>query len=554
MTGKYYDADAEAHYFQVGDKVVIMNGVDNLSYLTISTAVVTPYVALSTPSAPTLVIDNVGGSGFNITYRITANSTVGETAASNALTVDVDTDRDLWTGTDSIQIAWSAVTDAQSYNVYMGTVSGFEYLIASGVSSLGFTDDGTYIQDNTRLYPTTDSTQGPKTSRGAVINSRAFMVGDADNPYYVWFGGDFGHELDFSPANGGGNQPIGNGTKDLPIAVKVFRDAKGNAQITVLCQGTNGNGKRFIMTPDSITLGTTVLTFYSVTEENGQDGTDSPNAIIPYKDALWYPSRDGFKTTGTKPQLQNVLTTDRVSNTIQPDMALLTSSAMAKAVGLGFEGRLYWSLPVSSTTNSQIWVLDLDRKGAWMKPWSIGADWMWLYNDNDGNTHHLILQDNVVYDLSRSALTTDDGVAFLTDGQSGEVYFSKDKRMWAQLLAVVFVLLSPQGDLNFQITGKTEDNPVQALGESTTFSATVSSEVAGWGEVDRNMVGWGRLAWSEVKIVPTSTATSTQEVLIEIDEEVSWFSYSWNSTRPGVDYGISDIVAIYAETGIKDLA
>jgi len=73
---------------------------------------------------------------------------------------------------------------------------------------------------------------------------------------------------------------------------------------------------------------------------------------------------------------------------------------MDGAVGLGFEGRLYWALPVNSSSNSEIWVLDLDRKGAWMKPWSIAADWMWLYNDNDGNTHHMVLSDNVMYDLS----------------------------------------------------------------------------------------------------------------------------------------------------------
>ena len=41
-------------------------------------------------------------------------------------------------------------------------------------------------------------------------------------------------------------------------------------------------------------------------------GTDSPDALIVYNNSLFYPSRDGFKTTGTKPQLQNVLSTDRV--------------------------------------------------------------------------------------------------------------------------------------------------------------------------------------------------------------------------------------------------
>lgn len=557
-TGKYFDDAAEARFFQIGSKIVIMNGVDTLAYLDIATATVTPYVALSTPSAPTLTTDNVGGSGFTVTYRITANSTVGETAASAALAVEVDTDRDLWNppsngGTDNVIIAWSAVASAQSYNVYMGTVSGFEYLIASGINALTFTDDGTFAQSTTRLYPTVDSTAGPIVSRGANIGGRAFLIGDANNPYKVWNGGDPGYELDFSPANGGGYSLVNSGGKEIPIVVKSFRDAKGSPQITVLCQGTNGNGKRFTLTPDSISLGSSTLTFYAVTEENGQDGTDSPDAVISYNDSLYYPSRDGFKTTGTKPQLQNVLSTNRISNTIQPDLKNIDNTAMNGAVGLGFEGRLYWALPVSSNSNSEIWVLDLERKGAWMKPWSISCDWMLLYNDNSGNTQHLIMENNRIYSLSYSAFTSDNGITFNTSGQSGQNYFSEDRRMWAQLLAVVIMLADVQGEINWQITGKTDDGELRAIGEPTTFNANADVTPVGWSEVNRYITGWGRNRWSGVNLVPTSSNTGTREIIIDIDEEVQWASYAWGTSKPNCDYTLIDVIYIYTETGIKDL-
>lgn len=538
-----------------------MNGSDNLSYLDIASATVIPFTTLTTPTAPTLNADNVGGSGFTITYRLSENSTVGETAASSALAVDVDTDRDFWNppsagGTDSVVINIpAAAVGVQSRNIYMGTVSGSEYLIASGIPSTSttFTDDGTFVQDTTRLYPTTNSTAGPRVAGGTVVNGRAFLVRDPDNPYYVWNGGDPGFELDFSPANGGGWSLVGNGSKDLPLVVKPFRDGKGTPQITVLCQGTNGTGKRFIMTPDQITFSNTVISFFDITEDNGQDGTVSKDGVIGYGDSLYYPSRDGFKTTGTKPQLQNVLSTNRISNTIQDQLETLNNNAMDGCIGLGFEGRLYWALPVNSDSNSEIWVLDLERKGAWMKPWSINADWMTLYNDNSGNTHHLVLSDNVIFALSYSALTTDDGEAFMTSGQSGQIYFSEDKRMWAQLLQVIIVVLRPQGEINFQITGKTEDNPLQALGEPTTFTAGATTQPAGWSEVNRYITGWGRNAWSKVNLVPSSNTDATQEVPIEIDEEVQWASYAWSSAKVGVDYSISDIIYEYIETGIKDL-
>lgn len=536
-----------------------MNGVDTLSYLNIATSTVIPFTAVSTPGAPTLNAHNTLTTGaFPLTYRVTANSTVGETAASNALSTSANKDRDNWSGAENVVINFpSAPSGATSWNVYVGVVANSEYLVASNISisATTFTDTGGTAMpaDFTRKFPTTDSTAGPKVSRGSVISGRAFMTGDKDNPYFVWFGGDPTFELDFSPAHGGGNVPVGNGTKDLPNSVKSFRDGRGVAQVVVLTTSTNGAGKRFILSYDPVTFNGSTLASFSVTEDNGKDGTESPDGVIFYKDSLWYPSRDGFKTTGTKPQLQNVLTTDRVSNTIQPDMKLLNSAAMPNAVGLGFEGRLYWALPVSADTNNEIWVLDLDRKGAWMKPWSISAQWMTLYNDNTGNTHFLLLSNNVLYDMSYSALTTDDGVAFQTNAQSGQIYFSEDKRMWVKLLQVVIVILRPQGEINFQITGKTEDAALQALGEPTTFIPEAFTTVAGWGEVNPEIVGWGRNAWSKVNLVPTSINDATQEVLIEIDEEIQWAAYGWSTVKVGTDYNISDIIYEFIEIGIKDL-
>jgi len=151
-------------------------------------------------------------------------------------------------------------------------------------------------------------------------------------------------------------------------------------------------------------------------------------------------------------------------------------------------------------------------------------------------------------------LTSDDGDAFMTSGQSGQIYFSDDKRMWVNLLQVIIVLLRPQGEINFQITGKTEEEAVQALGDPTTFTANQQSTVAGWGEVNRYIVGWGRNRWSRVNLVPTNTNDATQEVPIEIEEEVQWASYGWSTTKVGVDYNISDIIYEFVEVGIKDLS
>jgi hypothetical protein len=534
-----------------------MNGADTLSYLATSGTTITSFNEIPTPAAPTQNANNVGVGAFPITYRVTINSAVGESAASAAMSVTtgVDTDRDNWSGTDNVVINLPSIGAGLSYNVYCGVVAGFEYLIASNISASAttFTDTGgtSMVQDFTRLFPTDNTTAGPRVSRGTNIGGRAFLVGDADNPYNVWWGGDTDYRLDFSPAHGGGVEPVNQGGKELPVAVRLHRDGKGTATIKVYCSGTKG--KRFSMTPDQLTFGTTILAFYAVTEDEGESGTNSPDGILYYNNSNWYPSSTGFETEGTLPQLQNVLAGRKVSNSIQPDIASLNQEAMDGVCGMIMDGRLLWALPVNSDSNNEVWTLDIDRKGAWMNPWSFAADWMLQTTDNTGNTHHLVLSNNKLYDLSYSTLTTDDGEPFLTNGQSGQVYFSEDKRMWVQLLMVIIVLSRPQGQINFQITGKTEDSSLQALGDSTLFNATVDVEVGGWGEPDPHIIGWGQFGWSEVGDVPTTTNDATQEVQIEVDEEVQWAAYSWNTTLGGVDYAIGDIIYEYIEVGIKDL-
>lgn len=552
INGKTYDNDAPAHFVQVDEKVMVMNGVDNLSYIDLPTLAVIPYVALATPSAPSIAQTGMAGTTYTYYYKVTANSTVGETAASVADSEDVSMLRDVWDATTNyLTITWSAVVGAQSYNVYVGDVAGQETLVASGINGLSFKDDGSNARDITRVAPVGDSTAGPKVTRGTVINSQAFFTGDTDFPQYVRYGGNTADSiLDLSPYNGGGYSEIGKGTKDFPVRVMAFRDGRGNSTITVLCRGTNGTGKRYVMSPDSITVATTIISFFSVTEDNGQDGTSSPDGVILYRDSLWYPSKDGFKTTGTKPQLQNILSTNSVSQTIAGDIANLNSDTMDKCVGLAVKDRLYWLLPVGSEENSEMWVMDLERKGAWMKPWTIAGSWQMLYNSNDGSSHHIVVKDSVILELTHAQATLDDGVAFSTNVTSGFLKFSEDGLDWAKVIDVTFVLLRPQGQINFTISGRTEDSSLQTLGNESFVS---SATIAGWGEA-----GWGGaedqiFGWSDFGVVPVQYGDAQRYVTVEIDEELQWLTWEINTDDSGVDYRLADVIVRYVKIGVKDL-
>lgn len=559
ITTKTYTKTAPAHFVQIGNKVLVMNGADPLSYVDLSNWSITSFTKLDDPTVPTATATGLPGSGFVVYYAITANSSVGETAASPTDSVTIGTDRSEWdSATQYVDLSWSAVTDAVGYNVYMGTNTDGEgnpilYLIKANIdpSITSFKDDGSYASDIYRIAPTVNSTAGPKTTRGTVVNGRVWMVGDTDNPYYVWHGGDYGHEIDFSPDGyGGGYTVVASGTKEVPIAVMPFRRGQGDSTVVVLTQGSNGSGRRFQIGYSTFEYGNEQQVVWSPTEDSGRDGTDSPDAVVVYNNSLFYPSRDGFKTTGTMPSLQNILSTRTVSATIRDQVALLKSSAMGKAVGLVYENRIYWSLPVGSTDNNRVWVYYPEQKGAWMTSWYLNVKWMTLYNDNSGNTHFLLYcADGKLYELDRAAATADGGEPFETDMTSGMVQFSKDGRDWSRLIQIVFTLLRPKGEINIEVTAMTEDGEMKY---KQTVNPAEGYRVIGWSQVVQTsprLAGWSRLTES-----PEDTPQEYVDVYIEIDEDVQWFMYNVHTSKKGVDYKMSSVVAEHVPIGIKDLS
>lgn len=564
VTGDY-DGTAKAHFSQLDDKVLITNGVDTFSYLSIPTSTITTFDALDDAAAPTSATVSTdltpgdGVTGYTVYYAVTANSKVGETTGT-AITATVKDTRDQWAddGTQSVTIEWDTVDNVQFWNIYCATTADGDSnpvwgLLATGISAdtLTYVDYGvasTGIPNTQTPLPVANSTAGPKASRSEVINGRIWLTGDASNPYYVWYGGDFGYEFDFTWANGGGFMSVGHGSIEIPIRVWNFRSGQGDPEIKCLTRGLNGTGKRYTISPTTITLGAVSITVWGVSEDYGSSGTDSPDGLISYNNSTYYPSRDGFKATGTKPQLQNLLSTDDVSPTIQTDLSTLSNEYMDGCVGMAFEGKLYWALPVGSTTNNQIWVLDLDRKGAWMKPWNIQADWLTLVADNSGITHQIVVQDDTVYELSYNTLTSDDGEPFITTGATGQIRFSEDGQDWSRVIKVVVTVLRPQGRVNFTVNGFTSANQLVPVGTGS-IDESASSPTLGWGEA-----GWSSIGWSGFDTVATITAMASQDVSIRVNKDLQYFTVNWSSTEAGVDYSISNIVGIYVDVGIKNLS
>lgn len=552
-TGKTYNITAKAHFCQIDNKVLITNGEDFLSYLNIPTSLVIPFVALTTVTGVVATpVAAIAGTNYTLRYKVTA-SNQGETAGSTASVITVGKLRDVWVGTTAttpeyVDITWNRVTGASRYNIYVGTDAGYEYYLDT-VTDLGsgatqtYRDGASVVQNTNRLVPTADSTAGVKSTRATNVSGQIFLVGNKDNPSRIDFGGTIGSAvLDFSAFNGGGWIDINVGSKEIPVKVVPYRTGKGDPAPTVLFKSTNGAGSMKHLATATETLGETVINYIQVFEANGQDGTDSPDGVVSYRDSLWYPSRDAFKTTGTKPQVQNILSTSSISDTIINDIKMLDTQSMNKAQGVAFEGRIYWSLPVGTTTNNQIWILDLNRGGLWTLPWYINADNLWLYGSNDGRTHLLALVNNKIVEFSYGQATNDAGTAFSTGIGSGLIKFSDDGAEWASVIDITFVFLRPTGNISVSISGKTEDDPLTSLG-GDTFVKNVP--VIGWGEAP-----WGSLYWGETREKYVTFGLSREETTVEIDEDLNWLQWRVSSSGTGVDYQLSDVIIQYVPIGV----
>lgn len=555
-TGRTFTVtNARPHFEQVFGKVIINTGVDTVCWMDVQTFAITVLTALTQPSGVSAVASGVGGSTYTLRYRVAA-ANQGETAASSAQTVGLTKLRDIWNGTSEyVTFTWNRVSGAQRYNIYVGDQAGFEYYLdtvvdAGSGATQSYVDTGSIAETTTRIAPVADSTAGMKTTRAKNIKGQPYMVGDTENPGRIWFGGTGSSALDFSSFNGGGWVEPNKGGKDFPVVVMPFRDGKGTPMAVCLSKGTNGAGKRYLLQPSTTTIGSTLITYMAVQEDNGEDGTDSPDGVVFLNDALWFPSRNGFKTSNTRANIQNIISTQGITDNIGVDVANLTSKYMENCVGLAHDQCIYWALPYSSTSNNQIWVLDLRQKGAWMRPWNIEADWLWLYADNtDYKTKFMALVNNKFYEIDPNTATNDNGVSFPTNIASGDIKADENSGLWMSVIDVTFVFLRAQGNINLSVNPSTEDGVVPY---TDTMPASSSQMVGGWGAYGWSMAGWGNLMPQIGQLAVASTEPRRQWV-VEIDEECRSLSWGVNTTESGVNYELAEVIIRYVPVGYKEI-
>lgn len=463
-------------------KLYIYNGVDNLAYVNLDTDAVVKFSSLATPTPSTAVYTG-GADNSQHFYRVSANNKVGESIASAAFsTTALCKPRDNWIDqTDYVTVTWNAVTGASSYTIYYGNTAATtnELYTQPGQATTSYKDYGTSAVNPFKLAPEGNSTLGAIFTHMYVDgkNSQIFGV-TADNLLYFSAPGTG----DFSPYNGGGWVAIDEFGDTTLNYVTGFRNGKGDPVITVSARGAAGKGRLYHVSFETLTVGDQAIVYPNVYEANGQSGTYAPRATIKNADSITYPTGQDFKSTGTSQNIVNILTTNTVSQGIIPDVDRISLASLSKAVGVEYQDKLYFALPVGSTENNEIWYLDTSRKNAWVLRWPIKAKDMWLYEDSSGYTHFNVLVNNIILEFTRTGaqLHQDDNVAWRSRTAFESLVWDEDGLTLGKIRRHYIKLLQPKGTITANDTGLTRSGASTAAGSDSFTVTTTATGIGAW--------------------------------------------------------------------------
>jgi hypothetical protein len=381
-------------HLRTADKVLILNGTDDLGYLDLSTMEVVVFAHVDDPtSAPTGVPIGISGSTHKVYYAIWYNGVTGTTDTSPILTQDVDLIREQWASDGSQGVTVTdpntRPTGAVSWNIGVatgaagGTIATSDILwlaVGLDISSTTYVDNGLITPDVTLgTAPDTNTTTGAKARYGNVINGIVFLWGMPDDPYAVLIGGGQGYELDFTPANGGYRLVLNDGTDFLPSTVVGFRNGSGTPSITVLYSSVTGLSNSSIVEQSTVSLGTYSAIVWGATDNNyGSAGVSSPYGITDYRGTLIFPSTDGITSVDTSSLRFNVLTAKRISDPVINEISSIQTQYLPQIVSTAWDNRVLFSIPAAGFTyNNELLIYDVTNQGEekWYI-WDIPCQWV----------------------------------------------------------------------------------------------------------------------------------------------------------------------------------
>lgn len=541
-------------FLRVLDSLLILNGVDKLAYVDLSNDEVVDYTFVADPTtALTAAATGITNSGaYKIYYGYTFSSATGETKISDKLTYTINKPRDSWKndGTEYLTLTRPAgiPSGATYWNLYIalaangGTIQDSDMLMLAGgldLNTVSVVDNGTLSIDIGRGNPPTDnSTDGPICTYGIETNGRPVLFGDVGNPYNIWIGGDGEFARDFSSANGGYRTEPSKGTNYYPASVIGFRNGQGIPSLTVLFSNTQGLSKQATLEQQTINYGNQSFSVWGVTEQNyGAAGVASSYGVVNYNGALNFPSVDGFMSMDTQPQLQNVLSSKRISGDIDPYVKRIKVSSLNEIIGTGWDNKLFWLVPAYGfDTPTQILVRDLNNSGSWYTLDTV-AQWIGTVSPPDSPAFLYVCQGNEILKLSESLGTVDFKTTgtetFSTSATGALLGINEAHNAYQALVQAVFYIRNLVGPIVVGVKYRNGSGRIKTKQKLYNGPAYTASSSGGWSDPHYVFSGFPLLpGWDEIAPIEETASAIEKETkripvpISDLASEVQWFFYT----------------------------
>lgn len=556
---------------QVSGSVVIGNGTDRFTYYDISADTIKQLVKVEDPTA-TPTATPVGFSGtaaFDYYYRVAFNGVGGHTKMTPARKVTSSNLRENWGTSKSVTIGISAFTidpNAKGWTVWVAQVStgtgaptDSEYIkIAEDlpVTQKEFTDTGEakFLQS----APVENTTEGVKAHYFKNIGGRLWAIG-ADG--IVYWGGDTGNELYFGSANGSDSYTIDPDGVERPMAIGLGRDNAGTTCINLLTRTQAGQGAIWDVyaTTNSVTANgqTFSVGTYQFKKREGNDGTDAPNSVIHENNNTYYLSMDGFKSTGVKPNISGIQSTDIISSAIRDRVLNLSHASLRNTYAAYYDESLYWTVAYGADKNNEIWVYDILHGGVW-SIWRIPADciFRWASEENESPSLYIRQGNKLLRYFKNSRKHADEGGVFESYIESGMIPYKKDNLHWVHLLKLVWQFDQAVGTVELTVNVHSKNGDIVSIKTVSLDSQTASSDIwGGWdaiqvSEAAQSKGAWDTRGWDEsLAYVAGALDSSDKKVSQKIRKNAAYISFKVRANSPETYYELSHLSSLFTYIG-----
>ena len=499
LTGATYTDTSVVKMNQYNSYLYLTNGIENIARYDGTTTLQT-YTVLTTPAAPTLTTKTgLGGTNITYYYKISAVNNIGFSAASVKYTQTVDRTRDAWDSSNNILLAMPAYQGTQTrFDIYVSENDlDYYYLDSVATPNTAWRDDGTAVVIPSTTAPTGNTTQGPLVEELVNVGSRMYGVRDTANKYRIWFSSGSPPVGAFSSAYDGGYLDWAPGGKFIPVQVVDYRDGKGTPLATVFCKSADGQGCVLQMSLDAFTVGDVTITVPSAYKLPGSRGTPAPGSVVNVLNDFMFYNSQAFYNLGSRVNFQNLLSTDESSANIRPSVKQISTAGEAKVATAYSDAKVYFSVPVGSTTNNTTMVYDTERK-AWLPTaFTIGFSKFLRYTSTTNAPKLLAVKpgDTRLSEIS-SSIQGDYGVAFTSILLTGLYPTTKDRFQFQWTEEAEMEFSNPSGEILIELIGVE-----RSKGFSSQGTATITSQLT--------TTGWDTFLWDTTLWDDTSNAIDT---------------------------------------------